>query len=59
MAPLLVSQPIQRRPSFWATAAVVPEPVKQSTTISPGLEEIRRMRSNNVERLHRGMLTPA
>ena len=45
MAPLLMSQAIQRRPSFCATAAVVPEPMKQSRTRSPGLEEALMMRS--------------
>ena len=44
MAPLLMSQAIQRRPSFWATAAVVPEPMKQSRTRSPGLEDTQDAR---------------
>ena len=35
-----------RRPSFWATAAVVPDPRKQSSTRSPGLLEILRIRSS-------------
>lgn len=33
------SEPTHRRPSFSATARVVPEPQKKSATISPGLEE--------------------
>ena len=45
MAPLFMSTPIQRLPSFWATAAVVPEPIKQSRTKSPSLEEALIMRS--------------
>src|SRR5712691_6839893 len=33
------SQPIHRRPSFSATARVVPEPQKKSATKSPGLDD--------------------
>src|SRR5262245_42313276 len=39
------SQPIQRRPSFSATARVVPEPQKKSATKSPSFEEALMMRS--------------
>ncbi|MPN31547.1 hypothetical protein SDC9_179021 [bioreactor metagenome] len=36
--------PIQRRPIFWATAAVVPEPRKESRIKSPGSVEIWNIR---------------
>lgn len=39
-----ISIPMYRRPILWATAAVVPEPRKESRTRSPGLVEISRMR---------------
>src|SRR5215210_3519866 len=35
-APLLMSQPIQRRPSLCATFGTTPDPAKQSSTMSPG-----------------------
>ena len=38
-APRLMSAPMKRRPSFMATACVVPLPMKQSKTMSPGLDE--------------------
>ena len=45
MAVLDKSEVIQRLPSFSATAAVVPEPQKKSTTREPSLEEALIMRS--------------
>ena len=44
-APRLMSAPMKRRPSFIATACVVPLPMKQSKTRSPGLEEALIIRS--------------
>ncbi len=51
MAPLLMSAPIHRRPSRCATAAVVPQPMKQSRTRSPGLEARSMTRSEQRLRL--------
>ena len=44
----LWSIPIQFRPSFWATAIVVPPPIKQSKTVSPSLLPIFTIRSSKI-----------
>lgn len=40
-----ISEPMKRRPSFIATAPVVPPPIKKSATVSQGLEEALIIRS--------------
>jgi len=46
MACLLLSTPIQRRPSRWETDKATPEPAKQSSTMSPGFEDAYMIRAN-------------